>query len=233
MVRIQSFGSSSLGNCYLLQDGDSKLLLDAGVNPTKMRIDFSTVDALLVTHEHNDHSAFIEAILRRGALSAYMTEGTAQFVKAPSYRIMHVQSQRQFTVKNWTILPFDIQHDAAEPCGYFIQTPSGKRVLFATDTYYIKYQFPKMTHIMIECNYSLEDIRSNFNSGQIDGGRYKRVMNSHFELKNVIQFLKSNDLSALEEVHLLHLSDSNSNAEVFKREIQKATGVPVYVAGGG
>jgi hypothetical protein len=34
----------------------------------------------------------------------------------------------------------------------------------------------------------------------------------------------------LQEIHLLHLSDANSNEKEFKEKIQKLTGVPVYVA---
>ena len=44
-------------------------------------------------------------------------------------------------------------------------------------------------------------------------------------------FLRANDLSRVKEIHLLHLSDENSNAERFKREIQEISGKPVYVAG--
>ena len=43
--------------------------------------------------------------------------------------------------------------------------------------------------------------------------------------------LKANDLSNLEEIHLIHLSSNNANAEQIKTSIQEVTGVPVYIGG--
>lgn len=232
MVEIKSFGSSSAGNCYQIIDGSSSLLLEAGISPKKLPIDFSTVDALLVTHEHGDHSKFIKDILKRSALSVYCTKGTAQFIDAPNYRIMTVKAKESFTVKGWQIMPFEVEHDAAEPVGYFILTPSGKKVLFATDTYYIRYKFKGITHFMIECNYSLDKVDELLADGKIDKNRRNRLVTSHFEINNVLQFFRDQDKSAVEEIWLLHLSDSNSDARLFKEKVQAATGAPVYVAGG-
>lgn len=83
---------------------------------------------------------------------------------------------------------------------------------------------------MIECNYSLEILERNYQHRKIDKKQRNRIITSHFELNNVRQFLQSNDLSKLQEVHLLHLSDRNSDAEQFKREIQAIVGVPTYIA---
>jgi phosphoribosyl 1,2-cyclic phosphodiesterase len=57
----------------------------------------------------------------------------------------------------------------------------------------------------------------------------KRVMRSHFSLDNVKEFLRANDLSKVKEIHLLHLSDGNSDEARFKREIQELTGKPVFI----
>lgn len=232
MVEIRSFGSSSAGNCYQISDGDSSLLLEAGINPKKMRIDFSSVDALLLTHEHGDHSKYLNDILKRSALSVYCTKGTAQALTAPNYRLMEVEVKRQFTVKSWQIMPFDVEHDANEPCGFLIVSPSGKKIVFATDTYYIRYKFAGVTHWMVECNYSLETVDWMVQKGFIDRKRRSRLLESHFEINNVMNFFREQDLSKTEEIHLLHLSDSNSDARLFKQKIQAVTGVPVYIAGG-
>lgn len=229
---IKVFGSSSSGNSYLLTDGDSSLLLEAGINPKKMKVDWSAIDGLLISHEHGDHFRFVSDILKRSGFNAYLTKGTAQFVDAPSYRLMEIKAKQSFTLKGWQILPFEVEHDAAEPVGFLIESPNGHRVLFATDTYYIRYKFKGVTHMLIECNYSLDRLQEHYDAGRIDKNRYNRLLTSHFELNNVIQFLKSNDLSKLEEIHLLHLSDSNSDAELFKQKIRGVTGVPVYVAKG-
>ena len=232
MVEIRSFGSSSAGNCYQIIDGDRSLLLEAGINPKKLRIDFSSVDALLLTHEHGDHSKYLNDILKRSALSVYCTKGTAQALTAPNYRLMEVEVKRQFTVKGWQIMPFDVEHDANEPCGFLIISPSGKKIVFATDTYYIRYKFAGVTHWMVECNYSLETVDWMVQKGFVDRKRRSRLLESHFEINNVMKFFREQDLSKTEQIHLLHLSDSNSDSRLFKQKIQAVTGVPVYIAGG-
>lgn len=231
-MQIEVFGSNSSGNSYLLTDGDSALLLEAGISPKKMKADWSKVDGLLVSHEHGDHAKFIKDVLQRSGFNAYMSQGTAQFVNAPSYRIGEVKAKQAFNIGQWKVMPFEIEHDAAEPLGFLIESPNGYKVLFATDTYFVRYKFKGVTHMLIECNYSLNRLQENLEAGRIDKNRYRRLLTSHFELNNVIQFLKSNDLSDLEEIHLLHLSDSNADAELFKIKIQGVAGVPTYIAGG-
>lgn len=229
-MEIKVFGSSSKGNCYLIQDGDSHLLIEAGVNPKYLQVDWSKVEAILLTHEHGDHAKYINQVIKRCASSVYCTKGTEQAIDVPKYRTMTVKATEPFTVKNWNILPFDVEHDVNEPVGYLIDSPSGKRILFATDTYYIRYRFNNVTHMLVECNYSLEILNQNYDAGRIDKGRRNRLLTSHFELGNVIEFIKANDISNLEEVYLLHLSDSNSNADQFKQAIEQVTGVPVTIA---
>ena len=69
--------------------------------------------------------------------------------------------------------------------------------------------------------------------GSVPVALKNRLLTSHFSLENVKEFLKANDLSRVQEIHLLHLSDGNSDAERFKREIMAVCGKPVYIAGGG
>jgi phosphoribosyl 1,2-cyclic phosphodiesterase len=86
---------------------------------------------------------------------------------------------------------------------------------------------------MIECNYSIDILNQNVKNGRIPVVQKNRIIKSHFGLENVKDFLKANDLSKVNEIWLLHLSNRNSNAEQFKREIQELTGKLVKVAGGG
>lgn len=231
MVQIKTFGSSSAGNSYLLTDGDSSLLLEAGISPKHMKLDWGSVDALLITHEHGDHSDYAKDYLKRGAFSIYCTEGTAKTLNdVANYRVMTTEYLKQFTVKGWHIIAFPIEHDVAEPAGFLIQSPSGRKILFATDTYFIRYKFKGITHFLIECNYSIDILKNNVEQGSIDKGQYKRILKSHFELGNLIQFFEANDLSAAEEIHLIHLSDRNSDEQLFVNEIEKVTGIPTYIA---
>jgi len=145
--------------------------------------------------------------------------------------IWTVKSIEQFTFDDFIVLPFDTQHDAAEPLGYLIQEKStGQKLLFATDSYYIKYKFSKLNYIMIECNYCTEILERNIENGYLASGLADRLKTSHFSLNNIKEFLKANDLRYCKKIILLHLSDGNSDARQMVSEIQTLTGIETVVA---
>lgn len=232
---IKVIASSSKGNCYLLTDGKSQLLLECGIPSTRIKqalgFRLSGVLGCLVTHEHKDHSRAILEVIG-SSVDCYLSKGTKEALKLPEHHRLHViKALEQFDIGSWTILPFEAQHDCEEPLSFLIYNKAtGDKVVFATDTYYVKYKFKGLTHIMVECNYSLDILRANVEAGLINEERKRRLLKSHFSLDNVIGFLKANDLSKVQEIHLLHLSSDNSNAELFKNKVMATTGLPVYVA---
>ena len=233
MIDIQVFGSSSKGNCYLINDGHTKILIECGIpwKEVQKRTNFQTsnIAACLLSHEHKDHCGGLNDLLRAG-INAYMSPGTKEAIRIEHHRIKAVETKKQFQIGTWTILPFDVQHDVSEPFGYLLVNQQGEKLLFATDTYYIRYKFKGLTHLLIECNYSLDILEQNIEEGITPSVMKNRLIKSHFSLENVKEFLKANDLSKVQEIHLLHLSDSNSNEALFKREIQELTGKVVYIA---
>lgn len=127
------------------------------------------------------------------------------------------------------VLPFPSQHDAAEPVGYLIQADNGGKLVFITDSYYCRYRFSGVHYFMVECNYSLPILEENIQAGVVPAAIRNRIVKSHFELERVKDFFRANDLSECREVHLIHLSGQNADPSLFKSEIQKITGLPVYV----
>jgi len=92
-------------------------------------------------------------MLVRG-VDAYLSQGTAEALGLDGHRWHAVLAGQQFEVGTLNILPFETEHDAAEPLGFLLQSRlTGEKLLYATDTYYIRYWFTGLTHIMIECNY--------------------------------------------------------------------------------
>lgn len=233
MINIKTLASGSAGNSYHIDDGHTQILLECGIPFKDIRrsLNFKTSNlaACFITHEHKDHSKGINDVLRAG-IDCYMSPGTAEAIGIKHHRIKQIEAKSQFQIGTWTVLPFDVQHDASEPYGFLLQNKAGEKLLFATDTYYIRYKFKGLTHVMIECNYSMEILLNNIQSGGIHPSMKNRLIQSHFSLEDVKEFLQVNDLSKLQEIHLLHLSNSNSNEVEFKKEIQEITGVPVYIA---
>jgi phosphoribosyl 1,2-cyclic phosphodiesterase len=176
-----------------------------------------------------DHSKAVKDIMRAG-IDCYISAGTAEALGLSGHRLNIIKAKQQFRIGTWAILPFETQHDAAEPLGFLLANQDGDKLLYATDTYYIRYRFHGLTHVAIECNYSLDILRANVEAGLVEPALKTRILKSHFSLEHVKEFLKANDLSKVQEIWLLHLSDGNSNAERFKREIQEISGKPVYIA---
>jgi phosphoribosyl 1,2-cyclic phosphodiesterase len=232
LINIKAFGSSSKGNCYYITDGKTPLLLECGIRykdiQKGLNFKMSDVRGCLITHEHGDHIKSLKDILKAG-IDCYMSKGTAGVIGINHHRITPVQAKKQFQIGTWTILPFDVQHDVSEPYGYLLVNQEGEKLLFATDTFYIRYKFKGLTHLLVECNFSLNILNENIASGRVPPVMKKRLMRSHFSLENFKEFLMANDLTKLKEIWMLHLSDTNSDAELFKREISQMTGKPVYI----
>lgn len=234
MIDIQVLASGSRGNCYRIDDGSTPLLLEAGI-PYKeiqhsLHFRLAEVSGCLISHEHKDHSKAVRDLLRAG-IDCYMSQGTASALGISGHRVNIIQARQLFQLGTWAVLPFETQHDAIEPLGFLLANQSGDKLLYATDTYYIRYQFRGLTHIMIECNYATDILRANVEAGLVEPALKNRILKSHFSLNHVKEFLLANDLSQVQEIWLLHLSDGNSDATRFKREVQELTGKPVYQAG--
>lgn len=232
MIEITTLATGSKGNCYYITDGTTPLLLEAGIRfkDIQRKLNFQTrrIKGCLITHEHKDHCSGLQDVLKAG-IDVYLSPGTKEAVNIQHHRLNAIENKKQFTIGTWTILPFDVQHDVSEPFGFLLVNTAGDKLLFATDTYYIKYRFAGLTHLMVECNYSQKLLDENILSGRTPKVLRKRLMRSHFSLENLKEFLKANDLSKLEGIWLLHLSDSNSNEEQFRQEVAELTGKMIYI----
>ncbi len=236
MIEIAPYASGSRGNCYRVTDGRTPLLLECGISINdilrNLKFGVSSLAGCLLSHGHSDHSRAVKDLMKFG-VDIYLSQGTADEISGLDpwrHRLHIIKARQQFRIGTWTILPFETQHDAAEPLGFLLANQDGEKLLYATDTYYIRYRFQGLTHIMIECNYSLDILKRNVEAGAVPKELKSRILKSHFSLENVKQFLKANDLSKVREIWLLHLSDGNSDEARFKREIQELTGKMVFIA---
>lgn len=144
------------------------------------------------------------------------------------HRVYPIQEwEGHYTIGTWWLSPFDAVHDT--PCLGFYLISGDERLLYLTDSAYCRYKFPGLTQIMVSANYDLDLLNANIESGKIDRAAKARLMHSHASLSTIKELLRANDLSKLKEVHLLHLSSRNADAERFKKEIGEIVGVPVYV----
>ncbi|MBR3697566.1 MAG: MBL fold metallo-hydrolase [Clostridia bacterium] len=234
-MKLKILGSSSSGNCYLIEATENeKLILDAGVNfknvQKELNFNFKGIQGVLVTHEHMDHLKYAPNFALNG-INIYASAGTFCKLNLKGHRFKIIKALEQFTIGNFIILPFDTEHDATEPLGFLIQyKPTGEKLLYATDTYYIKYKFSKLNYLLLECNYIREIAKENVKNGVINKTRYIRLLESHFSLDNLLKFLNSNDLTSAKNIILCHLSNDNANEKIMKDKVFEQTGVPTMIA---
>jgi phosphoribosyl 1,2-cyclic phosphodiesterase len=234
-MHIQTLASSSKGNCFRISDGYTPLLLEAGIpwRQIQQGLDFRTseIQACLVSHRHKDHSKATSNVMRAG-IDVYTSKETATALGLNGHRLHEIEARAQFNVGTWAILPFETEHDCEGSLGFLLYSnKTREKLLFLTDSYYCKYRFKGLNYILIECNYAHDILQQNIEAGLIDSAMKNRLLQSHFSLDHVKQFLRANDLSQVKEIILIHLSAGNSDAERFRREVMAASGKPVIVAG--
>ncbi len=233
-MTLDIIDSGSKANGYVLHNESEAIIIECGCPLLECEkiLDFNLkkIKAVLISHSHGDHARYAKQYASN-ALKICSTKGTldAIGIDKPFREEARLLGLHRFG--GFLVLPFKTQHDAVDPCGFLIDCPDGNRIVFATDTYYLRYTFPRVNYYMIECNYSKEKLLSNVKNGTIHPAVAKRITESHMSLDRCISTLKANDLSVTKGIILLHGSrDNSANEDSIINEVQKATGKAVYIA---
>ncbi|WP_029544609.1 MBL fold metallo-hydrolase [Selenomonas sp. AB3002] len=232
-IKIIATGSS--GNCYLVGDGSTRLLLDAGI-PLKRISEgcdykLSEISAALITHKHKDHSRAIDALIRRG-IPCYAPKDMLDWW--PNIRPVEKYMTMKERLYNFDVGTFDIQafyvpHDC-DCIGYYIRSiKTEERLVYLTDLSAIPYKFLKVNYWLIEANYSRAILDKNVENGA-EISYANRIIETHMSIEKLEEYFSTYDELTAKEITLIHMSDGNSNAEDFKRRIERVTGVPVVIA---
>lgn len=233
-MKLKVINSNSSGNAYLLENDKEALLIECGVNFDKIKqalqFNLNKVVGCLVTHEHGDHSKSMLQVLAAG-INVYATNGTFTAIGLiDHHRANIISSGKQFTIGGFMVMPFDVKHDVTEPVGFLIYHPECGKVLFLTDSYYCEYTFAGLNNIIIEANYSHEILKQRVKDGLNPKFLGDRVITSHMSIDTCKKMLGANDMSQVQNIVLIHLSDSNSDEKKFKYEVEQQTGKQVHVA---
>lgn len=231
MLTFTPYASSSKGNVYTVTDKYTTVMLDCGLPWAKIKeltgFNTSSIAGICISHKHNDHCAGLEKAMKSG-IDIFMLKETRRSLNLKGHRIKEISTMKEFKIGTFVIKAFPLKHDVVN-CGYLICNQQGEKMIYITDSAYCEYIFPPLTIIAIECNYQKELLKQNIADGNIPKIMEKRLLQSHFELENVIKLLNANNLSRLFAIYLLHMSENNCNTQEAKKAIQEVTGKPVYV----
>ena len=174
MLNFCSLYSGSSGNSLLVETENTKLLIDAGVSSKKienaltdLNINPSSIDAILVTHEHSDHVQGLGTFSKKFDLPVFVNQETLDAMpkqrdKIADKNINKFKIKDHFDIGDLQVHPFSIPHDAANPCGFNI-FKDNKKLSIATDignmTTDILKCLEESEFIMLEANYDPEVLK--------------------------------------------------------------------------
>jgi phosphoribosyl 1,2-cyclic phosphodiesterase len=215
-VRFASLGSGSRGNAWVIEVGRTRILLDCGFGPRSLatrlaRVGLTPQDlaAIVITHEHTDHTGGIAACVRRYGIDVFMTHGTAVALDGIAPRIFDAHAP--FAIGDIEVTPFTVPHDAREPV-QFVFSDGASRLGVLTDTGCVTPHIVDMLSacaaLVLECNHD---------ATLLANGRYpphlkRRIAGRYGHLDNAAaaDLLTKIDRSRLQHIIAAHLSQENN-----------------------
>jgi phosphoribosyl 1,2-cyclic phosphodiesterase len=233
MMRFASLGSGSGGNALLIEAGNTLILLDCGFGLAEVtgrlaRIGLGPgdIDAIIVTHEHEDHAGGVVRFARRHELPVYLTYGTMAALGRDRTALPEaalIDGHAPFAIGDIEVRPFPVPHDAREPV-QFVLGDGAARVGVLTDigapTPHVAEMLSGLEALVLECNHDRT---------MLEAGPYPAMLKDriggpfgHLENDAAARLLSGLDCSRLQHVIAAHLSQQNNTPELARAALAAA-----------
>ncbi len=228
-IKFCSLISGSSGNCSFFTDGKTNILIDCGMsgkNLEKALLSIGThaqdIDALLITHEHNDHIRGAGIVSRRYNIPIYATVGTHKCANIGDIKDENrklIKPNSDFEIGTLGIRAFEIPHDSAEPVAYSMFS-QGKKYTSATDMGYISNnlfnEIKGSDCILLESNHDIEMLKV----GPYPYPLKQRILSNVGHLSNEVAAQAALALvkTGTQKIMLGHLSENNNRPEIAQLE---------------
>ena len=223
-MRVSLLASGSKGNAVYIESGDTRLLIDAGLSAVEVLrrleligVDPASLDAVLITHDHNDHirgAGILARKLKIPVVVSYPTRGATESV-LKKCNLVEFESGYSFAFRDLMIDPFPITHDATDPVGFVIESSEG-RIGFATDlgivTRLVTEKLKDCRLLVIEANHDEEMLMN----GPYPWHLKQRIKSRHGHISNTESMGLLEELlhEGLQGVFLAHLSEVNNDPKL-------------------
>ncbi len=241
-VQVTILGSGSAGNCTLIESDTTRLLVDAGLSARQITQRLAAcgrnveqVDAVLLTHEHRDHTRALGVLCKTRTLPVYANRLTAEVIADDpdwngrvhvSWRLFNTGTP--FEVGDFAVESFSVPHDACDPVGYVVHhAGSGMAVGVLTDlghaTKLVTERVRATDLLVVEANHDLKML-------QEDAARpwatKQRIMSRHGHLSNDAAATLTGEIVSdrLRHVFLAHLSRDCNRPELAQRVVAEKLG---------
>lgn len=231
-MKLSSISSGSKGNCILVENEGTTLLVDVGISKKKVEEGLSffeqnpeDIDGILITHEHSDHIRGLGVFLRKYEIPVYATEKTIEYIlhdsgigKVNSNLFFSIEKNKSFYLKNLRVSPLEISHDAVEPVCYRFDEDStdNKSCAIATDlgeiTDKLTNSLQELDGILVESNHDIRMLQM----GPYPYNLKQRIWGNRGHLSNEAcgKFINQIISRRLKKVVLGHLSQENNYPEL-------------------
>jgi len=245
-MKVISLQSGSNGNCFYVEAGDVRLLFDAGISGKKaeQRLaehgrDIRAVEALFISHDHNDHVRSMGIFQRKFGFPVYVTRQTlsACYRSAKVGPLEYVRFFRAGDVIDFPgcqVHTVPTPHDSVDGAAFVIEDSAGHRIGILTDLGHV---FDGLREILQSLDAVI--IESNYDDGMLEYGPYPEQLKarirgkgghlSNLEAAHAIDQIRT---QRLKWICLCHLSEENNQPDIARKTHQEVHGddLPVYVA---
>ena len=233
-LRFASLGSGSQGNALVVQSGGTLVLLDCGFSITsvtarlgRLGLGPGQIDAVVVTHEHDDHIGGVARFALRFGVPVWLSYGTLRGFEPffAGVRVNILENFSAFSVGSLRIEPYPVPHDAREPAQYVFDD-GARRLGVLTDagesTRIIEQTLSGCEALVVECNHDPEMLAKSSYPQQVKDRIASRV--GHLDNQAAADLLARLDTSHLQHVVAAHLSRQNNRPELARSALSGVLG---------
>lgn len=239
-MKFCTFASSSSGNCSFLTEGETKILIDAGISMRRIKtsltaLDYSIdgLDGIFITHDHSDHISALKMLLKYYDIPIFATWdtylGIIRHYPEATGRVSILKPGEAMNLGEMEILPFSTPHDAPGSVGYKISA-KGRSFALVTD---IGFCSTNVLNAVQGANTVV--LEANHDVAMLMNGPYpyylrERILSKYGHLSNCDSghFAAALAESGTKRIILAHLSEKNNTPELAECEVSKAlTGMDV------
>ena len=235
-VKFKILGSSSAGNSGLLEVKQTRILIDAGLSARKLQnllreqsIKVEELDAVFLTHEHNDHSAGIRGLSRFQQLPVFAIQ--SKLPRRPNWKVF--ETGKFFEFKNFKIHPFSVPHDAYDPVGFYFEwggdnlfDPPGS-LAWVTDLGFVptlvRERIRKAQILVVESNYCPQMLEADIKRPRSLKQRI-RSRHGHLSNKSTFELLNSYQSPCWQKIFIMHLSKDCNDVNLVRNQFGKLKG---------
>ncbi|MFC1574146.1 MBL fold metallo-hydrolase [Candidatus Latescibacterota bacterium] len=231
-MKVCILGSGSKGNSIYIESRNTAVLIDQGFSHKQLKerldsrgIDQSKIQAILVTHEHDDHIKGVGISARKLDIPVYGTTGTLGTKKnifSGDEHVLPVESGTSFTIGALEILPFTVSHDAVDPVQFCVLSGK-KKFATATDLGFVSKLVEERLRdsdiVVVEANHDVDMLKN----GSYPWELKQRIMSrfGHLSNRNAAELIFNLSHGKTKRVVLAHLSEENNTAECAERAVQE------------